>query len=108
MKKLATSFIAIVFIVVACTTTQQKTAFNTIGSIEATATSSVDAYFTMVLKGQCSTNGIPSVSRAYNALQSAARLATDATQFGTNSLAPGNLVTLATDLANTITTAKGQ
>jgi hypothetical protein len=106
MKKLLIPIL--VAVIVGCTTTAQRQAVNTIGTVEAAATAAVDSYFTLVVEGKASTNAVPTVSRAYNTLQQSVKTALDLVQNNTNALAPGNLVIELTDLQNVITQAKGQ
>ena len=75
-----------------------RTVYNTIFSVEQTATLSVDDYFTLVIKGTLTTNGVPTVSKGFNDLQSAAKLAAAASAAGTNALAPASLIIEAADL----------
>lgn len=76
---------------VGCTTSQQRTAYNTLYSVEATTTATVDGYYLAAAKGLASTNGIPKVSSAYNDFQKSFVIALDAAQFNTNALAPASL-----------------
>lgn len=87
-------------------TSQQTTAYNTIGSVEATANVAYDDYATLVIKGTISTNTVPQVSEAYNQLQADALLATTLASQGTNTLAPANLTADLSSLAGVISTAK--
>ena len=91
-----------------CNTASQRTAYNTIFTIEQTATVAVDDYYTLVLKGQLSTNGVPQVSKAYNDLQASVNLAIAVSQSGTNALAPANLVIEASKLGALISQLKLQ
>jgi pectin methylesterase-like acyl-CoA thioesterase len=103
MKKLILSLCFTVTLV-GCTTTQQTTAYNTIATVEQTATVAVDDYYTLVFQGKVSTNSVPQVSQAYNNLQAVAALAATATQSGTNALASANLVIEASQLGTLIQT----
>jgi hypothetical protein len=89
-----------------CTTPQQTTTLNTLGTLEAAATTGVDTYYALVIKGTISTNSMPTVSKAYNDFQAAMVLAVTLVQNNTNALAPANLVQEETDLINLINTAK--
>lgn len=99
MKKYTSALLPIVLlcaamlvgIVAACNTTQQRTAYNTLYSVEATTTAAVDGYFSATIKGMAPTNGIPKVSHAYNDFQKAFAIAIDAAQFNSNALAPASL-----------------
>jgi hypothetical protein len=106
MKKILIGLGLVTVIVIGCTTTAQRNAYNTIFSVEQTATLAVDDYFTLVLKGTITTNSVPVVAKSFNDLQTAAKLAADATAAGTNGLAPASLILEATDLGNLITTAE--
>ena len=90
--------------IVGCTTTSQRTAYNTLFTVESAATTSVDTYYGLVLKGTVSTNGVPQVSKAYNDLQAACALAAITAQNGTNALAPASIVMEASQLGTLITT----
>jgi hypothetical protein len=89
-----------------CTTTQQRTAYNTIFTVEQTATVAVDGYYTLVIKGTLNTNSVPIVSKSYNNIQAAGKTAADAAQAGTNALAPASLIIEVTDLGHLITTVE--
>ncbi len=97
---------AIVIIIAGCTTTSQRTTYNTIATVEQTATLAVDDYYSLVLKGTISTNGVPTVSKAFNDLQAAATAATITAESGTNALAPASLVLEASALGTLITTVE--
>ena len=105
MKKLIFGC-ALVLVIVGCTTTSQRNVYNTIFSVEQTATLGVDDYFTLVIKGTVTTNGVPVVAKGFNDFQVAAKLATDADMAGTNGLAPASLIIEATDLGNLIMTVE--
>lgn len=87
-----------------CTSTQQRTAANTLQSLEAGATQTVSSYYDGVLKGVISTNDVPKVAHAYNDFQAAYALAVITAQNNTNALAPEALVQEATALGNLVTT----
>jgi len=87
-----------------CNTPQQRATYNTIATVEQTASTSVDAYYTLVLQGKVSTNGVPTVAHAFNELQAAIALAAATAQNGTNALAPANIVMEASQLGTLINT----
>jgi hypothetical protein len=99
--------IVVAAILMGCNTSQQTTAYNTIYSLEKSTTAAYTGYIDLVIQGTVSTNALPVVSKAYNNFQAAAATATDAANFSTNALAPASLVTLAQDVINEITVAKG-
>lgn len=86
--------------VLGCNTSQQKTAYNTLFSLEQTTTAAVDAYDALVVQGKVPTNDIPKVSKAYNDFQAGMALALDAVRNNTNAVAPPNLVLESQDLVN--------
>jgi hypothetical protein len=88
--------------VTACNTTQQRTAYKTLASVELTTTAAVDGYFSATIKGFASTNGIPKVSKAYNDFQKAFVLAVDLAQNNTNALAPDSLAQEGADVVSLV------
>lgn len=90
-----------------CTTSQQSTAFKTIGTLEDTTTAAVDQYYAGVIKGTFTTNSMPQISKAYNDFQAAMTLAVGLVQNNTNALAPANLVQESADLINLVNKATG-
>jgi hypothetical protein len=71
-----------------CNTTQQRLAYTTLSAVEMTTTAAVDGYYMATIKGIASTNGIPKVSKAFNAFQDSFKIAVDLAQNNTNALAP--------------------
>lgn len=104
MKKTLLLTILVSIIVVGCTTSSQRTTYNTIATVEQTATLAVDDYYKLVIKGTVSTNGVPTVSKAFNDLQVTGQLAAVTAENGTNALAPASLVLEASQLGVLITT----
>lgn len=105
MKKLTVGTAAIatiLFLFVACNTTQQRTAANTLGAIHATVDAAVDGYFAATIKGLAPTNDIPKVSHAYTDFQKAYVLAVDLAQNNTNALVDVNLQQEAADLISLV------
>jgi hypothetical protein len=105
MKKIILSVLTCATLV-GCTSTQQQIAFNSLSTVETTATSAYQGYLTLVVQGKVSTNNIPQVSAAYNVLQSSVLVATLAVQNNTNALAPANVITEAAALTSLITTSE--
>ena len=89
---------------VGCNTTQQRTAYNTIFTVEQTADTAVDGYFALVIKGTVPTNSVPIVAQRFNQLQAACTLAAAASQAGTNAIASANLTAELVDLTAFIAT----
>lgn len=86
------------FVIVGCSTTQQKAAVNTIFSLQTATHAAYDAYIDAVITGKASTNGVPAVSRALSQFNYATLIALNAAQFGTNAVAPANLQILSDDM----------
>jgi hypothetical protein len=93
---------------VGCSTNSETTAYNTIGSIEATGQTAYDSYCTLVIKGTIPTNSIPTVSAAYNQLQADLILAATLSSQGTNGLATTNLTADLAALTSVIATIPNQ
>jgi len=85
-----------------CTTTQQRTTYTTLATVEATTTATVDGYYLATIKGLASTNGIPQVSQAFNKFQAAFVLAVDIAQNNTNALASSALQQEAADVVKIV------
>lgn len=85
-----------------CSTTQQERTYKTIYSVQATTVAAYDAYVSQVIAGKVATNGLPSVSRAFNKFQASTLVALDLAQHDTNAPAPINITTLSADLLNLI------
>jgi uncharacterized lipoprotein YmbA len=92
--------------IVGCTTTQQTTAYNTIGAVEAAGKTAYDGYAALVIAGTVPTNTVPQASEAYNQLQADALLAATLSSEGTNAIASTNLTADLSALATVVATAK--
>lgn len=84
-----------------CTTNAQRTAYNTLASVEATENATVTGYFTAAAKGLADTNGIPKVAKVHNDFQSIMQVAAITAQNGSNSLAPAAVMS---ELSAVVTT----
>ena len=96
--------IVVVGIIGCANQSAQRTAYNTIFTIEQTADATVDGYYTAVIKGTASTNGLANVSQKFNQLQAACTLAAATSQNGTNALASTQLIQELADLISFIGT----
>lgn len=94
--------VGMIIMLLGCNTTQQRTAYNTLGSVESATTAGVDGYFLAAAKGMADTNGIPKVAKAYNQFQADMQVAVLLAQNNTNALAPSNIVAEATDVLNAV------
>lgn len=88
-----------------CTTSQQTTAYKTIGSVESTGVTAYDDYCLLVAKGTIPTNSVPRVSAVFAQLQADCLLAATIASQGTNGIATTNLLSDATLLSSAISTA---
>lgn len=91
-----------------CTTSSQRTAYNSIATVEGAASTAVEAYYATVLphvaNGEAyNTNQVIEVSKRFNQLQTGLKLAASASRLGTNSVAPTNLVQESADLVTFVT-----
>lgn len=102
MKKLSILVLSTALLIVGCTTSQQRTTFNTLGSVEATATATVDGYYLATVKGLADTNGIPVVTKAYNDFQGVMQTAVVFAQNNTNALAPANVMQELSSVVSTV------
>lgn len=78
--------------VAGCTTSQQRTNYNTLASVEATATATVQGYYVACAKGFADTNGIPRVTKAYNEFQGVMQVAVVFAQNNSNALASASVM----------------
>lgn len=99
MKTFICGCLVVVLIVVGCTTTSQRAAFNTIGALELTASQAIDGYDTALIKGMASTNNAVQIENDFNQFQHAASVAASVAQNGTNALAPASLTLEAANLS---------
>ncbi len=104
MKKLLSliGLSALLIVFVGCTTTQQRTAYNTLAGVEATATATVDGYYLACAKGLANTNGIPTVTQSYNKFQGVMQVAVLLAQNNTNALAPANVMAELSTVVSTV------
>lgn len=105
MKTFALGCIGIWLLValfVGCTTSSQRTAFNTIGSIETAANAALDTYDDAVIRGQITTNSLPTVAKAYNDLQHTLLLAAAIDKAGTNALSTPDIEAELGDFVNLV------
>ncbi len=105
--KLAIPLLLAIAFIGACTTTQKKTAYNTLYSLEVSTTAAYQGYLTEVVQGKVPTNNVPKVSGAYNKFQIGIDTAATAAQFNWTNLAPAEVVGLAGQVLNAILEAKG-
>lgn len=70
----------------------QAAAFKTISAIVTGSTTTVNAYYSLVIAGTIQTNGVPSVSAAFNHLQADAAIAIVEASGNSNAPAPVALI----------------
>ncbi len=105
--KLAIPILLTIACLVACTTTQKKTAYNTLYSLEVSTGAAYRGYLTEVVTGKVTTNNVPRVSGAYNKFQIGVNTAAEAVQFNWSNAAPAAVIGLAGEVLNAIIEAKG-
>lgn len=88
-----------------CVGGPQRTAYNTLSSVEIAGSNSLDGFYSWSLAHK-STNGVHQASVMFNELQEAVKLAAATAQAGTNALAPGNVIVELADLNAFIATFK--
>lgn len=96
------AFVPLFAVMVACNTTQQRIAANTLSATHDLVQTGVEEYYVATAKGLASTNGIVPVGSAYNKFQKVYVAAVDFAQNNTNALAPANVLEEASDVAAVI------
>lgn len=89
-----------------CHTPVQRTAYNTISSVDQAASLAIDGYFTLVIKGVVSTNDVARVSAAFNKLHTDCAIAAAAAQNGINSTATPDMILQLSTLTSLISSVK--
>lgn len=82
----------------------QRTVYNTLGSVEQTATAIVQGYYVAAAKGFADTNGVPKVASAYTKFQGVMQVAVMIAQNNTNALAPDNVLQELATVTSTVAT----
>ncbi len=91
-KRLLIPLLSLTLFIGCMTANQQRTTFNTLGSIEQTATATVTGYYVACAKGFADTNGIPKVASSFNKFQGVMQVAVILAQNNTNALATENVM----------------
>ena len=107
MKKLIALIIGLAFAVgvtTGCKTPVQRTAYNTIASVEQAATVAIDSYYALVVRGVVATNEVPQVSAIYNKIQTDGQIAAAAAQNGVSATATPDMLLNLGSLTSLITT----
>lgn len=78
--------------VAGCQTNKQTAAYKSIAAVQTGATATLNGYYALVIKGTVPTNGVPSVSAAYNHLQGSVMVAVIEASGDTNAAAPVALI----------------
>lgn len=105
MKKLLIPLFSIVLITgCGLLSHNQRTIYNTLGSVEQTATATVKGYYTACIKSYADTNGIPQVASSYTKFQSVMQNAVLLAQNNTNALATDNVLQELASVTSTVAT----
>lgn len=89
-----------------CKTPVQRTAYNTISSVEQAASLAVDSYYALVIKGVVSTSSVAQVSAAFNKLQTDCTIAAAASKNGLSSTATPDMILQLSNLTALISSIK--
>lgn len=89
-----------------CKTPVQRTAYNTISSVDQAASLAIDAYYALVIKGVIPTNSVPQVSDAFNKLHTDCIIAAAAAQNGISSTATPDMLLQLSNLTSLISAVK--
>lgn len=85
-------------LMIGCQTPPDRIAYNTIGSVEDTATAAYDGYVGLVINHTLPTNDLPRASQTFNQVQGGVTLAATTAKNGTNALSPAYLTAELNDL----------
>lgn len=102
MKKLLIPLLSIALVGCSILSHNQRTVYNTLGSVEQTATATVQGYYVAAAKGFADTNGIPTVAKAYNKFQGVMQIAVVFAQNNTNALATDNVLQELSTVTSTV------
>jgi tRNA U34 5-methylaminomethyl-2-thiouridine-forming methyltransferase MnmC len=103
--------VAVMLTVVGCSlfkssTSVQRAAYTTIATVEQTASTALDVYYGLVIKGLVKTNDLTVISQKFDQLQKACTIAAAIAQTGTNAIAPASINLQLTDLLSTVTASE--
>lgn len=106
MKKLLNIPLLSILLMTGCAflSHNQRTIYNTLSSVEQTATATVKGYYTACAKGFADTNGIPKVANAYTKFQGVMQVAVVIAQNNTNALATDNVLQELAVVTSTVAT----
>ena len=90
--KFTFAIIAASLLLCGCQTPVQRTAYNTISTVEQAATLAVNGYYALVIKGVVPTNAVPEVSAIYNKIQADGQIAAAAAQGGVSATATPDML----------------
>lgn len=99
---------ACLVMLIACSTTQKKIAYQTLYGVETSTTAAYDGFISLVIDGKVKTNGVPAVSQSFNRFQIGMQTAISTAQFNYTNLAPNEVIALANEVLTAILKAKGQ
>lgn len=90
-----------------CATSQERVTYNTLYSLEKTATAAYDTYLELLIEDKVDKSKAREVSRVYNQFQVGMQAAVDVARYDWNSVAPDSLAVLLNQLLDAINQAKG-
>ena len=98
LPSILSAILLVLIVSLGCSTTGQRTAYNSIFTVQQTASVAVDGYYDLVIKGIVPTNNLPQVALRYNQLRKACLVAATTAEAGTNAIAPAALTAELTSL----------
>ena len=90
-----------------CAPSQQKTAFNTLASVQLSTQAAYNGYLDLVVQGQVTTNEVPTVSQDYTLFMTVWAATVQLASQGTNAPATAPVAAAAAKVITDITLAKG-
>lgn len=107
MRKILLTLPLIALLILGCSTSQRRIAYNSLATVGLTTDTAMKGYLDLVIQGYVSTNSVPVVARDYQIFQGAFSLAVAAAQFNTNAIASPELIRLSNVVLSDISVAKG-
>lgn len=101
MKKLI-SLIVLSVIIIGCSSTQRRIAYNTLYSVHVATDGTFNGYMNEVVNDRLPTNNLPKIAHHYAQFQAGWNSALYIARFNTNALAPENVLKLSDIVINDI------
>jgi hypothetical protein len=107
MKQVIPLIALIIAPLIGCTTSQQRTTYNSLASIALSVDASMQAYTDLVVRGEVPAEKLREVSKVYNEFQAAYQLALALAQLRPDQPPTPDLITAAAKVSTAIALANG-